>query len=76
MTAQSTPTETRIKIKRHLEKGAGIYAYHPTEMGCRYFDARVTDDVLQVWDGFSWFDVPRGTQFNNGHGSAGNLFVY
>lgn len=74
--ATLTAVQAKKKIEDHLMKGAGIYAYHPTEMGCRYFDARVTDDVLQVWDGFSWFDVPRGTQFNNGHGSAGNLFVY
>jgi len=76
MTTQSTPAEMRSKISRHLDKGAGIYAFHPTALGERYFKARVTDGTLQVFNGFSWFEVPRGTQFNNGNGSAGNLFIY
>lgn len=76
MSTQFTPAQMRNKISQHLEKGAGIYATHPTALGERYFNARVSNDTLEVWNGFSWFEVPRGTQFNNGHGSAGNLFIY
>ncbi|AVX93429.1 hypothetical protein [Pseudomonas psychrophila] len=76
MATPYTPSEMRNKIDKHLEKGAGIYAFHPSALGERYFKARVSEGRLEVWSGFSWFEVPRGTQFNNGHGSAGNLFVY
>jgi hypothetical protein len=76
MTTQYTATEIRNKISKHLDKGAGINATHPTALGERYFNARVTGGVLEIFNGFSWFEVPRGTQFNNGHGSAGNLFIY
>lgn len=76
MTTQYSPSEMRNKIRKHLDKGAGIYATHPTALGERYFNTRVNEGTLQVFNGFSWFEVPRGTQFNNGHGSAGNLFIY
>ncbi|MQU03912.1 hypothetical protein GHO34_26915 [Pseudomonas sp. FSL R10-2245] len=76
MTTQYSPEQMRNKISKHLDKGAGIYATHPTALGERYFKAQVTGGILQIFNGFSWFDVPRGTQFNNGHGSAGNLFIY
>ncbi|TCV51538.1 hypothetical protein [Pseudomonas sp. 460] len=76
MTTQHSAAEMRNKILKHLEKGAGIYASHPTALGERYFKARVSGDTLEVWNGYSWFEVPRGTQFNNGHGSSGNLFTY
>lgn len=75
MSTELTPGQARNKISLHLEKGAGIYAQH-ARLGSRYFKARVKADVLELWDGFHWFEVPRGTQFNNGNGSSGNLFVY
>ncbi|WP_223508604.1 MULTISPECIES: hypothetical protein [unclassified Pseudomonas] len=70
MTTPYTPAEMRNMISRHLDKGAGIYATHQTALGERYFKARVVSGTLEVFNGFSWFEVPRGTQFNNGHGSA------
>lgn len=76
MTTPYSPEQMRNKICQLLDKGAGIYATHPIALGERYFKARVTGGNLQIFNGFSWFEVPRGTQFNNGHGSAGNLFVY
>ncbi|MFJ4457486.1 MULTISPECIES: hypothetical protein [Pseudomonas] len=73
--ATLTAVIARKKIEDHLMKGAGIYAYHP-KLGGRYFDARVSGETLEVWDGYSWFEVPRDTKFNNGNGSAGDLFTY
>ncbi|AUZ62303.1 hypothetical protein PRJ_5745 (plasmid) [Pseudomonas sp. XWY-1] len=76
--ATLTAVQAMKKIEDHLMKGAGIYAYHPSHpnLGGRYFKARVSGETLEVWDGFSWFEVPRETLFNNGHGSAGDLFTY
>lgn len=73
--ATLTAVQARKKIEDHLMKGAGIYARH-SKLGSRYFKARVSGETLEVWDGFSWFEVPRETVFNNGHGSAGDLFTY
>ncbi|HEE9761673.1 MULTISPECIES: hypothetical protein [Pseudomonas] len=73
--ATLTAIQARNKIQDHLLKGAGIYAYHP-QLGERYFKARVCDGKLEVYNGYSWFEVPRGTKFNNGNGSAGDLFTY
>ena len=33
MATPHTPSEMRNKISQHLEKGAGIYASHPTALG-------------------------------------------
>jgi len=74
--ATLTPRQANLKIRAHLEKGAGIYARHPTALGERYFKARVSNDILEVFNGFSWFSVPKGTTFNNGNGSSGDLFTY
>jgi hypothetical protein len=75
MMATLTPRQANLKIRAHLEKGAGIYARHPS-LGERYFKARVSGDTLEIYNGFSWFSVPRGTTFNNGNGSAGDLFTF
>lgn len=73
--AEITALQARNRIQDHLEKGAGIYARH-VELGERYFKVRVSEQVLEVYNGYSWFKVPRGTTFNNGHGSMGDLFTY
>lgn len=63
-----TPTQARNMIRKELDKGNGIY------IGSRFFDVRVKAGVLQVSDFNSWFDVPTGSVFRNGHGR--DMFTY
>lgn len=63
-----SPSAARERIKKHLERGAGIY------IDGRFFDARVSDGALQVWDGRHWHDVKPGAQFRDHEGR--NLFIY
>lgn len=74
MSNQETPVQARNKITNHLAQGNGIYAAGPG-VGARFFKAAVRAGALNVWDGSSWFVVPRGTQFNKGNG-GGYLFIY
>lgn len=70
-----TAIEARQRIEQHLEKGGGIYATLGRECS-RFYKVRVVKDELELWDGFSWFPVTRPAAFNNGEGSAGELFIY
>jgi len=63
-----TPAQARNNIIKHLEKGAGIY------IDGRFFNAKVTDNALQVYDGYHWHDVQPGAQFRDHEGR--NLFIY
>ncbi|MFA4834605.1 MAG: hypothetical protein WC749_00835 [Dehalococcoidia bacterium] len=74
MSNQVTPTQARNKIATHLDQGNGIYAAGPG-ISARFFKAAVKAGALNVWNGSSWVEVPRGTQFNKGNGS-GHLFTY
>lgn len=71
-----TANQARDKIRDHLQKGIGIYAFGPG-LGGRYFDARVREGNLEVMDGFNWWPAPLGTKFDNGQGwGSGHLFTY
>lgn len=63
-----TPMQAEIKIRKHLDKGEGIY------VDARYFGVRVQNDVLQIYHNDFWFDVKPNSEFRNGHGRT--LFVY
>lgn len=63
-----TPMQAEILIRKHLDKGEGVY------VDGRYFSTRVNDDVLQLHNGRDWFDVKPNAEFRNGHGRT--LFVY
>ena len=68
MTMILTPKQATIRIRKHLNKGNGIY------IDGRYYDVRVKDGVLQVSDWNSWFDVKDGAEFRGSHGEQ--LFIY
>ncbi|MDX9668731.1 hypothetical protein [Pseudomonas sp. P8_250] len=63
-----TPTQGRIKIRKELNKGHGIY------VACRYYDVRVKGGVLQLFDGANWSAVASGAEFRDPHGRT--LFTY
>ena len=64
-----TPMQAEIKIRKHLDKGEGIY------VDSRYFNVRVQDGYrLQLWTDNFWFDIKPNSEFRNGHGRT--LFVY
>lgn len=73
-----TPNQAREKIRDHLEKGMGIYAYGPgPSMGQRFFEARVHEGRLEAFDGDCWRPVPFGTKFYSGLVfGTGHLFTY
>lgn len=63
-----TPMQAEIKIRKHLDKGEGIY------IDGRYFSVRVVDGVLELHDAYNWHPVKPNAEFRNGHGRT--LFVY
>ena len=70
-----TADEAYRRIVQHLLKGGGIYATENRECS-RFYKVRVVSGHLELWDGFSWFRMTRPVAFNNGEGSAGELFTY